>query len=161
MEELAREGLLDSVPIHLPALLQAEKISRAAAAAGFEWETIDDVWDKVAEERAELLEAYEAAPKTPDGKVLPPDSLSAEGSEREQALVAAAQLEFGDLLFAMVNVARKMGIDAEEALRASNAKFRKRFSQVEQGAWNQGLTVDELSLDQMEAFWQKAKRNER
>ena len=65
--------LLDDVPSHFPALLQAQKISRRAVAVGFEWDTIDDVWDKVAEERAELEAAYAEAPKTPDGKVLPKD----------------------------------------------------------------------------------------
>ena len=150
----AREGLLDAVPTHFPALLQAQKISRKAAAAGFEWETVDDVWNKVAEERAELLVAYGAAPKSDDGKVL------SEDGERRDPRVAAAEMEFGDLLFALVNVARKMGIDAEGALRASNAKFRRRFAEVEQGAWDQGRTVEDLTLDEMEQFWQQAKEGE-
>ena len=150
----SRKSLLDGVPTHFPALLQAQKISRAAVAAGFEWETIDDVWDKVAEERQELEAAYAAAPKTADGKVLESDS------GVRDPLVAAAEMEFGDLLFALVNVARKMGIDAEAALRASNAKFRTRFLKVEQGAWDTGRTVEELTLDEMEALWQQAKRNE-
>ena len=149
-----REGLLDAVPTHFPALLQAQKISRKAAAAGFEWETVDDVWDKVAEERAELEAAYARAPKTPDGKLLSDD-----GEERDP-LVAAAEMEFGDLLFALVNVARKMGIDAEGALRASNAKFRHRFAQVERGAWTDGRAVEDLSLQEMEALWQRAKEDE-
>ena len=94
--EAAPEGLLDGVPTHLPALMQAQKVSRKAAAVGFEWETVQDVWDEVAEERAE----FEAeAPGSP---------------ERE--------MEFGDLLFALVNVARKEGIDAESALRAEHGQ---------------------------------------
>ena len=149
-----REGLLDSVPTHFPALLQAQKISRKAVAAGFEWETLADVWDKVAEERAELEAAYEAAPKSSDGRVL-----SEDGCERDPR-VAAAEMEFGDLLFALVNVARKMGIDAEAALRASNAKFRRRFAQIERAAWEQGRNVEDLSLDEMEACWQQAKEEE-
>ena len=149
-----REGLLDSVPTHFPALLQAQKISRKAVAAGFEWETLADVWDKVAEERAELEAAYEAAPKSADGRVL-----SEDGRERDPR-VAAAEMEFGDLLFALVNVARKMGIDAEAALRASNAKFRRRFAQIERAAWEQGRNVEDLSLDEMEACWQQAKEEE-
>ena len=149
-----RPHLLDDVPTHFPALLQAQKISRRAVAAGFEWETIDDVWDKVAEERAELLAAYGKAPKTADGKVL-----EIEGAQRDP-LVAAAEMEFGDLLFALVNVARKMGIDAEAALRASNAKFRRRFAKLEEAAWAQGRTAEELTLDEMETLWQRAKEDE-
>ena len=147
----AGKHLLDDVPTHFPALLQEQKISRKAVAAGFEWETLDDVWAKVAEEREELDEAYAATPKTPDGKVL-----------RDEApeSARAVELEFGDLLFALVNVARKMGIDAEGALRASNAKFRRRFARIEEAAWEQGLEVEDLSLDKMEAAWQAAKSNE-
>ncbi len=154
-----RENLLDSVPTHFPALLQCQKISRKAAAAGFEWETVDDVWDKVAEERAELEAAYAAAPKTPDGKLLSSDPAES-GTSKRDPLVTAAELEFGDLLFALVNVARKMGIDAESALRASNAKFRKRFSQVEASAWEQNRAVEDLTLDEMETAWQQAKSRE-
>lgn len=146
-----RTHLLDDVPTHFPALLQAQKISRKAVAAGFEWDTINDVWDKVAEERAELEEAYAAAPKTPDGRILRDESTHA---------ATPAEMEFGDLLFALVNVARKMGIDAESALRASNEKFRRRFAQVEQAAWNEGRELEDLSLDEMEKHWQDAKHKE-
>lgn len=159
-ESASHAGLLDSVPTHFPALLQCQKISRKAAAAGFEWETIDDVWGKVAEERAELEDAYQAAPKTPDGKVLSSDPAETGVAERNP-LVVAAELEFGDLLFALVNVARKMGIDAEAALRASNAKFRHRFAEVEKAAWEQGRAVEDLTLEEMEACWQQAKGLER
>lgn len=153
-----RKGLLDSVPTHFPALLQCQKISRKAAAAGFEWDTVADVWDKVAEERAELEAAYEAAPKTPDGKVLSKDPSETGMAERDSRVVAA-EMEFGDLLFALVNVARKMGIDAEAALRASNAKFRRRFAEVEKAAWKQGREVEDLTLDEMEEAWQAAKKH--
>ena len=147
-----REGLLDAVPTHFPALLQCQKISRKAAAAGFEWDTVDDVWDKVAEERAELEAAYAATPKTSDGKVL------REGELDESRSVSEVEMEFGDLLFALVNVARKMGIDAESALRASNAKFRRRFAEIEKVAWEQGREVEDLTLDEMEQAWQAAKK---
>lgn len=148
------ESLLDAVPTHFPALLQAQKISRKAVAVGFEWETLDDVWEKVAEERAELEEAYAAAPKSADGKVLSSDSAT------RDPLVTAVELEFGDLLFVLVNVARKMGIDAEGALRASNEKFRKRFAKVEQGAWSEGRSVEDLTLAEMDAYWERAKEDE-
>ena len=148
------ESLLDAVPTHFPALLQAQKISRKAVAVGFEWETLDDVWNKVAEERAELEEAYAAAPKSADGKVLSTDSAT------RDPLVTAVELEFGDLLFVLVNIARKMGIDAEGALRASNEKFRKRFAKVEQGAWSEGRSVEDLTLAEMDAYWERAKEDE-
>ena len=153
--------LLDDVPSHFPALLQAQKISRRAVAVGFEWDTIDDVWDKVAEERAELEAAYAEAPKTPDGKVLPKDPGAYETAPAQvDPRIAAVEMEFGDMLFAIVNVARKMGIDAESALRASNNKFRHRFAAVEDQARAMGRTVEDLSLDEMEECWQRAKQYE-
>lgn len=135
-EEAGREpGLLDSVPHSLPALMQAQKISKRAAKAGFEWDTVDDVWQKVAEERAE----FEA---------------EAPGSQ-ERAL------EFGDLLFALVNVARKEGIDAEEALAASNAKFRRRWAAMEEAARAQGHEPADLPRDELEDLWARAKEEEK
>ena len=132
--EAAPEGLLDGVPTHLPALMQAQKVSRKAAAVGFEWETVQDVWDEVAEERAE----FEAeAPGTP---------------ERET--------EFGDLLFALVNVARKEGIDAESALRASTAKFRRRWAAMEQMAADAHVDLAELSTHGLNDLWDAAKAEE-
>ena len=132
--EAAPEGLLDGVPTHLPALMQAQKVSRKAAAVGFEWETVQDVWDEVAEERAE----FEAeAPGSP---------------ERE--------MEFGDLLFALVNVARKEGIDAESALRASTAKFRRRWAAMEQMAANAHVDLAELSTHGLNDLWDAAKAEE-
>lgn len=130
----APEGLLDGVPTHLPALMQAQKVSRKAAAVGFEWETVQDVWDEVAEERAE----FEAeAPGSP---------------ERE--------MEFGDLLFALVNVARKEGIDAESALRASTAKFRRRWAAMEQMAADAHVDLAELSTHGLNDLWDAAKAEE-
>ena len=158
--EPADKHLLDDVPTHFPALLQAQKISRKAVAAGFEWDTLDDVWNKVAEEKAELEEAYGLAPKTADGRMLRSSENDA-SSPSDDLLVTDAELEFGDLLFALVNVARKMGIDAESALRASNAKFRRRFARMEEEAWKRGLAVEDLSTEQMEACWQQIKQDER
>lgn len=132
--EAAPEGLLDGVPTHLPALMQAQKVSRKAAAVGFEWETVQDVWDEVAEERAEF-EAEE--PGSP---------------ERE--------MEFGDLLFALVNVARKEGIDAESALRASTAKFRRRWAAMEQMAADAHVDLAELSTHGLNDLWDVAKAGE-
>lgn len=128
-------GLLDSVPISLPALMQAQKISKRAAKAGFEWDTVADIWDKVAEERAEF--------------------------EREERGSEAAAEEFGDILFALVNVARREGIDAEEALAASNRKFRRRWAAIEQAAREEGLAVEEVSTEELNVLWDRVKVAER
>lgn len=126
------EGLLDGVPRALPALMQAQKVSRKAAAVGFEWETTAAVWDKVAEERAE----FEAEPA---------------GSE-------ARELEFGDVLFALVNVARREGVDAESALRASTAKFRARWSAMEDAAYRQGRRIEDFSTEELNELWNRVKQ---
>lgn len=144
----APASLLDGVPKSFPALKQAQKISRKAASAGFEWETVDDVWAKVDEEVAELKAAYTAAPKSANGKV--------DGSTDPQAL-AAVELEMGDVLFSLVNVARKMGVQAEEALRATCGKFRARWAFMEGAAAGQGRRVEDLSMEEMEGLWQMSK----
>ena len=154
-----KKGLLDGVPSGFPALMQAQKISRKAVAVGFEWPTLDDVWAQVDEERGELLEAYEAAPKTADGKVLSPE-MADTGEVESDPRVAAVEMEFGDLLFTLVNVARKMGIDAESALRAACAKFRTRWAYMERTADEQGLVLSELGLDGLDDLWRAAKHEE-
>lgn len=128
-------GLLDSVPVSLPALMQAQKISKRAAKAGFDWDSVEAVWAKVAEERAE----YEA---------------------EEPGSDAAAE-EFGDILFALVNVARKQGVDAEEALAASNRKFRRRWARVEALARElDGTDASDESTVRLNELWDQAKSEE-
>lgn len=126
------EGLLEGVPRSLPAFMEAQKVSRKAASAGFEWETVADVWDKVAEERAEF--------------------------EAEAPGTAERELEFGDLLFALVNVARKEGIDAESALRASTAKFRERWAAMENAAYEGEVSLESLTTEQLNSLWDEVKR---
>ena len=126
------EGLLDSVPQSLPALMQAQKISKRAAKMGFEWASVDDVWDKVAEERAEF-----------DAEV--------PGTQQKTD-------EFGDILFALINVARWEGIDAEEALMSACRKFRARWSYMEKAAAKRGFSFDEKP-ELQEDLWQEAKRH--
>lgn len=138
------EGLLDGVPTSFPALMQAQKISRKAAAAGFEWDTVDDVWEKAAEEVAELKAAYAAAPKSSDGKVL---------KEADEQAAAAVELEFGDVLFSLVNVARRMGVSSENALRATCTKFRRRWAFMEGAAWGQGRRIEDMTADELEELW--------
>jgi MazG family protein len=135
-EKPERRGLLDGVSRSLPALVEAQQISSRAAGAGFDWPVIDQVIDKLHEELAEL----EAARATGD----------------------AAQMEgeIGDLLFVLVNIARFVKVDPEQALRKSNAKFRRRFTHVEQGLAARGKSPREASLDEMEELWQAAKQHE-
>jgi tetrapyrrole methylase family protein/MazG family protein len=122
--------LLDGVPLALPALSQAQEYQDRAARVGFDWPEIEGVIDKVREEIEEIKNA-----------------------ESDFELAS----ELGDLLFALVNVARWKHVDAESALRGTNMKFKKRFAFVEQGARKQGRSLSSLSLDEMEAFWQEAK----
>ena len=126
------EGLLDSVPQSLPALMQAQKISKRAAKMGFEWASVDDVWDKVAEERAEF-------------------DAEAPGTQQKTD-------EFGDILFALINVARWEGVDAEEALMSACRKFRARWSYMEKTAAERGFSLDEKP-ELQEDLWQEAKRH--
>lgn len=131
-EEAGRpEGLLESVPRGLPALMQAQKVSRKAAKVGFEWENIEAVWEQVSEERAEFA--------------------------AEEAGSDARAMEFGDLLFSLVNVARWEGIDAEAALRASTMKFRERWGAVEQAAFDEGVQVEDLDTARLNELWDVAK----
>lgn len=147
------KGLFDGVPASFPALMQAQKISRKAAAVGFEWDTLDDVWEKVREEAAELNEAYAAAAKTSDGKVT-------KGENEQSGQMSAVEMEFGDMLFALVNVARRMGIDAESALRASCGKFRKRWAGMERAAFASGTRVESLTTAEQNDLWNQVKEGE-
>jgi len=126
------EGLLDSVPQSLPALMQAQKISKRAAKMGFEWASVNDVWDKVAEERAEF-------------------DAEAPGTQQKTD-------EFGDILFALINVARWEGVDAEEALMSACRKFRARWSYMEKAAAEKGFSLDEKP-ELQEDLWQEAKHH--
>jgi len=127
------KGILDGVPVILPALSQAQEYQDRAARVGFDWNDIDGVLDKLKEEIEEVKNA-----------------------ETDFELAS----EIGDLFFALVNVARWKRVDAESVLRGTNAKFKKRFAFVEQGAKKQGRALSELSLDEMESLWQEAKHLE-
>ena len=124
-------GLLDNIPKALPALMQAQDISRKAVSAGFEWDSVDSVWEQVFSE----IEEYRA---------------------EETGSNNAAQ-EFGDVLFSLVNVARKEGIDAESALRLSCKKFRRRWAIMEGNAKLEGKTIPDYSINELERLWQDAK----
>ncbi|HEX2998493.1 MAG TPA: nucleoside triphosphate pyrophosphohydrolase, partial [Anaerolineales bacterium] len=127
------KGFLDGVPLALPALSQAQEYQDRAARVGFDWPEIEGVLAKIAEEIDEVKRAT-----------------------NEEELAA----EIGDLLFALVNLARWKKVDAESVLRGTNMKFKKRFSYIEQNAKKQGRELSSLSLDEMESFWQEAKHKE-
>lgn len=127
------KGLLDGVPLALPALSQAQEYQERAARVGFDWPEIEGVLEKIAEEVEEVKRASD-----------------------EKELAA----EIGDLLFALVNLARWKKVDAESALRETNARFKRRFAYIEDHARKGGHSLSELSLDEMESLWQAAKKSE-
>jgi len=130
-DKKVEKGLLDGVPLALPALSQAQEYQDRAARVGFDWPEIEGVLDKVKEEIEEIKNA-----------------------ETDFELAS----EIGDLFFALVNVARWKHIDAESALRGTNIKFKKRFAYVGQGAKRQGRNLSELSLEEMDVLWNEAKK---
>jgi MazG family protein len=126
-------SLLDDVPLALPELMRADKLQKRAAAVGFDWPDLDGALDKIIEEAQEVAGAAES--KNHD----------------------AIEDEIGDLIFAVTNLARKLKIDPELALRRTNRKFTKRFRHIEASAKTQSREVADMSLDEMEALWQAAK----
>lgn len=135
-EKGGNRTVLSGVPAALPALIKAFRIQEKAANVGFDWENPADVWDKVREEMGEVEQAVMSADK------------------------ADIEAEFGDLIFAVVNAARLYGVNADTALEHTNAKFMRRFAHIEETAAAQGRSVADLSLDEMEAAWQDAKKSE-
>ena len=127
------DGLLAPVPRALPALVEAQQISSRAAAAGFDWENPEQVLDKLHEELGEFAEA------------------------RRQASHDELENEMGDLLFVLVNLARFVKVDPEQALRRTNAKFRERFAYIERKLAERGRKLEDSNIGEMEALWQEAK----
>lgn len=123
-------SVLDNIPLAFPALTRSQKIQTKAAGTGFDWPAIDGVYEKLAEEVAELQSAETAAEK---------------------------ESELGDILFVLVNLARWLKVDAEGALRAANDRFSRRYRQVEAFIAERGLAWDKLSINEMDALWEEAK----
>ena len=142
---------LDGVPQALPALLRAFKLSKRAARVGFDFEHAGQTADKVAEE---LAEVREAATQARTEAAAPADAAGAGNEQR------AIFEEIGDLLFAAANLARKLDVDAEAALRAANAKFERRFRGMESLAAQRGEIFADLNLAAQERLWQEVKRGE-
>ncbi len=130
-----KRSVLAGVPNSLPALLKAYRMQDKVASYGFDWKQPDDMVDKLQEELDEFRTEVNA-------------------SERDQEKVNA---EFGDLLFSLVNYARYIGVNPEDALEATNRKFRHRFNHIEARADAQGKDLKSMDLDEMEAYWQEAK----
>jgi XTP/dITP diphosphohydrolase len=128
-----KRSVLAGVPSSLPALVKAMRIQEKVKQVGFDWEEREAVWDKVQEEKQEFLEA-------------------SRNNDQEQM-----ELEFGDLLFSLVNYARFVGIDPESALERTNKKFMGRFRIMEEQVLDSGKSLKDLSLGEMEDIWQAAK----
>ena len=133
--ELTFRSVLDDVSRSQPALMQASDISRKAVARGFEWDSTEQVWEKVEEEIGEYKEA-----------------LSDSSKDHEDA-----ELEFGDILFTLVNVARKDGIDPESALQKTCEKFRKRWAMMEKYAHDDNRNIESYNIDELDSLWNRAK----
>jgi tetrapyrrole methylase family protein / MazG family protein len=129
-----RKSILEGVPRHLPSLLRAHSLQERAARVGFDWSRIDEALPKLDEEMAEFKESL----------------------KREDA--AGIEEELGDIFFMLVNISRFLGVNPEEALRKTISKFIKRFRYIEERAENTGRSLNDMTLDEMEALWQEAKR---
>ncbi|MEN3027547.1 MAG: nucleoside triphosphate pyrophosphohydrolase [Chlorobiota bacterium] len=131
-----RRSLLEGIPKSLPALLRAQRLQERAASVGFDWNTKEEVWQKVAEEFAELRTALQSGD---------PDRIAS---------------ELGDVLFALVNAARFERLNAEECLQSANDRFTRRFQYIEQAASAQNRPLEALSLAEMDELWNQAKQQE-
>jgi MazG family protein len=132
--EKGRVSVLDGVPLTLPALNRARRLQEKASSVGFDWQQVDDVWAKVAEEIDELREACTA------------------GNH------AAMQEEFGDVLFSLVNLGRFLGLSGEDALRQAIGKFEQRFRGIEQELARRGRRIEDATLDEMDGIWNRLRR---
>ena len=130
-------SLLDDIPAGLPALTRAVKLTKRAARVGFDWPSTQEVLDKLTEELAELQVEIDAGDQ------------------------AKAREELGDVLFVMANLARKLDIEPEDAMRAANAKFTRRFAYIEQALAAVGRSPDQSDLAEMDGLWNQAKAEER
>ncbi len=132
--EKPKDSILDDVPFSFPALLEGQKLTKRAAKVKFDWEHVGQIFDKLAEETDELKAAIK---------------------QKENI-----EEEIGDLLFVVVNLARKLDIDAETALKKTNRKFRRRFKFIEQNLKKNGQSFDSSSLTEMDALWNESKKSE-
>jgi len=157
--ETTAKPLLASVSSAMPALLEGTKLSNKAAHVGFDWPSIDGLFDKLQEEAAELRREVDRIP-APGPQPLLRSSRGVAGANAGSVsaeLQARLQDEVGDLLFTVVNMARYLDVDPESALRQTNRKFRHRFGYMESRLREAGTELADASLDQMESHWQQSK----
>jgi len=152
----AVNSILDEVPADFPPLLRAYKLQKKAAKKGFDWKTLEPVADKVREEFGEVCEAAGKVDNVKTGDPL----FTAEACQEENKAQLHLEAEIGDLLFAVVNYARHLGVDPVIALSRANGKFYNRFTFVEQGMKRIGLPMDGDHLESMEHLWCSAKAAE-
>ncbi|WP_339716859.1 nucleoside triphosphate pyrophosphohydrolase [Cyclobacterium amurskyense] len=141
LKEKGNTSVLGGVPKSLPALIKAMRIQEKARGVGFDWEEKHQVWEKVEEELAEFRENFDASGELPVNK-------------------EEATKEFGDLMFSLINYSRFIGVNPEEALEKTNRKFIYRFQYLENAAKSSGKTLSEMSLEEMDAYWEAAKSKE-
>ena len=140
-----RESVLDGVPHNLPALQRAHRLQEKAAKVGFDWEKKEDVWEKVIEEIEEMHEIEELKSQ----KFV---------NSKQEELRIKLEKEVGDVFFAMVNYARFLGINPEDALRLTNEKFINRFNYVQKKIKETGKAINESNLQEMDKYWNESKK---
>jgi MazG family protein len=155
-DKVRAKPLLASVSSAMPALLEGLKLSNKAAHVGFDWPSIEGIFDKLEEEAAELRREVERIPP-PGPQPVGRGVAGARGSSVSAELQGRLQDEVGDLLFTVVNMARYLEVDPESALRQTNRKFRQRFGHMELRVREAGKELGDASLDEMEKHWQEAK----
>ncbi|MDO6738440.1 nucleoside triphosphate pyrophosphohydrolase [Wenyingzhuangia sp. 2_MG-2023] len=134
LKEKGNSSVLQGVPNSLPAMIKANRIQEKVAAVGFDWEHPEQVWEKVQEELSEL-------------------NVEIKNGSQERI-----EAEFGDLLFSMVNYARHIGVNPENALERTNTKFKKRFEYLEENTLKKGINLSDLSLKEMDVYWDESKK---
>ncbi len=140
-----KKSVIEGVPISLPAVVKAMRLQEKAKQVGFEWDNKEQVWEKVEEELQELKTAVT-------------NRELVTGSQDKEKLQAEVEEEFGDVLFSLINYARFLQVDAENALEKTNKKFIHRFTQMEQQALQKGKNLNDMTLQEMDAIWNTIKQ---
>ena len=150
IESAKESSLLDGVSAKAPALMEAHQLTTKAARVGFDWQNVEQIFDKLHEEVDELRAAIEESNAEDDGDVA-----------TREATHERVRGELGDLLFVVTNIARHLKVEPEAALKLTNRKFRRRFRHIERGIESRGQSLDAATLDEMEALWLEAKSSDK